>query len=192
MPQTGKTSKKQASAAQATYKTDSRNQRFGSRLDNAFQVLDDISEIMRPGETLFPMSPELEARMKRMEQDALAKYDAKARRDRRLGQTEGRMSFEKRYPLRGTRYPVQTDFGVVAMPRAKQTVGRYKTEQEMLRDRMTENRVPTTRNRPRGKTVSGMMTGPLLAGLGDYIGRNTSVGQQLRSQMMKEQPSKKR
>ncbi len=55
-----------------------------------------------------------------------------------------------------------------------------------------ERRFSKMRNRPRGKTVSGMMTGPLLAGLGDYIGRNTSVGQQLRSKMMKQQPSRNR
>ncbi len=55
-----------------------------------------------------------------------------------------------------------------------------------------QRRFSIMRNRPRGKTVSGMMTGPLLAGLGDYIGRNTSVGQQLRSKMMKQQPSRNR
>jgi hypothetical protein len=58
--------------------------------------------------------------------------------------------------------------------------------------RSMAGKAPVTRNRARGRTVTGMMAGPLLAGLGDYIGRNTSVGQQLRSQMMKQQPSRNR
>ncbi len=45
--------------------------------------------------------------------------------------------------------------------------------------------------RPRGGMVYSL-AGPLVGALGNYIGQNTSVGQQLRSKMMKQQPSRNR
>ncbi len=79
-------------------------------------------------------------------------------------------------------------------PRSQYTQNRSGNKASLKQAARTtvSQRPPLNRFRARGQGMIGLMSAPMIGALGDYIGRNTSVGQQLRSQMMKQQPSRNR
>lgn len=173
MPQTGKTPKKQPSIEQKRYKLENSANRYAV-----------LRDAYREGGML---DRGITGDLGWFEQGQLKN---RRRADQRRKQTEGRMTFEKKhvpYSQNDLPFPSELSQSERYLRRKPSPMGQSNVIDNARLSRgqylqaPDSRRIPETRNRPRGKTIPGMMGA---AGFG--------LGQMLREKMMKEQPSKKR
>lgn len=192
MAQTGKTPKKKPSAAQAEFKT---AYRFKRQLDPIEPVgtLQQLRQLRRMDQQYGRMKFERKGASidgRKPPVFDLSEVDLRGtpednKRFRKFQRIANYHVIKQHMGTRNPAVPSPNDVGT--FPRLRMPTGSTTPRQAAS---ITE-RPGRMVKRPRGGAVYSIGA-PLLGALGDYIGRNTSVGQQLRSQMMKEQPSKKR